>query len=324
MQSHLAALKALRSNGYSTLVVSNLPLSGIDRARLSPHVWKVIERPNFGYDFGAYRAGLRAIATRQEQLQRLILINDSVWFPLPGGADWPMRAEALGVDFAGAVSNGAVSLPETAEWRGFQWRHDPTSPDYHYCSFALSFGPAALRHPAFRRFWAKLRLTDDKFHTVRRGEVGLSHALVGAGLSHAETCDTAGLGERIAAMPPAALRRFVEELAIPENDMLDARRRQLLAAPENPDSLAELRSGALAIIALTGPAYAMPAYAHEALGHPFLKKSPLRLARNAAQASLRLTARLPGAEGAAIHAEAQEIAMGRFGTALDSPARAAP
>lgn len=324
LQSHLAALRALQGNGYTPLVVSNLPLSSADRSLLAPHVWQIIERPNFGYDFGAYREGVRAIAPRLGQLRRLILLNDSVWFPLPGGADWPTRAEAMGVDLVGAVSNCAVAPPAPEDWRSFQWLHDTANPDFHYCSFALSLGPAALTHPAFGRFWARLRLTDDKFHTVRRGEVGLSQALIGAGLSHAETCDTAGLGERIAAMPLATLRSFVEGLVIPEDRALEGVRQKVLATPEHSDTLAELRRAALAIVALTGPAYAMPAYAHEVLNHPFLKKSPLRLALHCAQTSLRLTARLAGADGAAIHAEAKEIAAARFGAAVSPAHRSAP
>jgi hypothetical protein len=316
--SHIHALRALYDCGYTTVAVSNLPLTEQDRARLAPLLWKLIERPNFGYDFGAYREGIRAVTPHLAGAQRLVLMNDSVWFPLPGGADWPLQAEGLGVDVAGAVSNYGVAMPEALALDGFQWRYDPGLPQFHYCSFALSFGPVAVQHPAFTRFWRRIRLTDSKFHTVLRGEVALSRALIGAGLSHAETLRIKDLDTRLAALSTADLHRFVAELAIPEDLRLEALRQRVLADPEGPGQRVRLYSAALGIVALTGPAYAMPAYAHEVLGHPFLKKSPLRLSRPAAEATLRLSRRLPGTVGAAIHAEALELARARFGEGIGS------
>lgn len=314
--SHVHALRALNDCGYATVAVSNLPLTEKDRARLAPLVWKLIERPNFGYDFGAYREGLRALAPHTARAQRLVLMNDSVWFPLPGGADWPLQAEALDVDFAGAVSNYGVPMPEALALDGFQWRYDPGLPQFHYCSFALSFGPKALQDPAFARFWSRIRLTDNKFHTVLRGEVALSRALIGAGLSHAETLRIRTLDAGLEMLSGAELHRFVAELAIPEDHRLEALRQRVLAEPDGPGRRVRLLSAALGIVALTGPAYAMPAYAHEVLGHPFLKKSPLRLSRPSAEATLRLTQRLPGRVGATIHAEALELARARFGDGI--------
>jgi len=208
-----------------------------------------------------------------------------------------------------------VPMPEPGVLDGYRWVYDPGLPDFHYCSFALSFGPGALTDPAFTKFWARLRLTDNKFHTVRRGEVALSCALIGAGLSHAETLDVKGLGARLDVMSETDLHRFIEELAIPEDHRLEALRQRILAEPDGPGRHQQLLSAALGIVALTGPAYAMPAYAYETLRCPFLKKSPLRLSRPAAEASLRLTARLPGTYGATIHEEARAIAVARFGEA---------
>lgn len=314
--SHSHSVRALLDCGYVPIVVSNLPLTAEERAKLAPRVWKIIERPNFGYDFGAYREGLRAVTPVIDGLNRLILLNDSVWFPLPGGADWPLKAEALGADVVGAVSNYGVAMPENLALNGFRWQYDAGLPQFHYCSFALSFGPEALKHPVFSRFWARIRLTDHKFHTVLRGEVGLSRALIGAGLSHAETMDVKGLGARLDALPELELKRFVEELAIPEDARLEALRQRILAEPDGPGRHQRLLAAALGIVALTGPAYAMPAYAYDVLRHPFLKKTPLRLSRPAAEASLRLTARLPGSYGATIHEEARAIATARFGKGI--------
>ncbi len=314
--SHLHALRAILDCGYVTLVVSNLPLTELEREKLAPLVWKMLERPNFGYDFGAYREGIQTVAPMLAGLQRLVLMNDSVWFPLPGGADWPLKAEAIGTDVVGAVSNCGVAMPEPSALDGFRRVYDPGLPEFHYCSFAFSFGPQALSDPAFQRFWARIRLTNNKFHTVLRGEVALSRALISARLSHSETLDIKDLGARLGVLREVDLKRFVEELAIPEDTKLEAMRQRILAEPDGPGRHQQLLSAALGIVALTGPAYAMPAFAYDALRHPFLKKSPLRLSRPAAEASLRLSARLPGSYGAAIHSEAREIAVARFGETI--------
>lgn len=309
--SHHLALRALAEKGYTPLVVSNLPLSEAERAALVPLVWRIVERPNFGYDFGAYREGIRHLAPLLPQLERLVLLNDSVWFPLPDASDWLTRAEALGVDLAGAVSNCGIATPNGTTLDGFRWNYNPGLPDFHYCSFALSLGQAALQAPSFARFWRQIRLTDNKFHTVRRGEVGLSQALIAAGLSHGETLDVRGLGAQIEALDLARLRQFVADLVIPEDTRLEAMRQRLLAEPDGPGRHGRLLEAALGIVALTGPAYALPAYAYDTLGHPFLKKSPLRLGRAGAETTLRLTERLPGDAGAMIHAEARALAAQR-------------
>ncbi len=308
LDSHLLALRSLRASGYVPLVVSNLGLDAQARDALAPLVWQVIERPNFGYDFGGYREGMRALRPYLGQMERLVLLNDSVWYPLSADQDWPAQAEARGADVVGAVSNYGVPFPESLSLDGFRWRYDISLPEFHYCSFALSFGPAALRHPVFRRFWRRIRLTNNKFHTVRRGEVALSRALISAGLSHAETFDTSGLGARLGRLSQPELHRMLGQLVIPEDPRLETMRQRILSEPDGPGQRARLESAVLGIIALTGPAYALPAYAHDVLGHPFLKKSPLRLARSAAEATLDLTQRLPGEGGAIIHAEARALA----------------
>ncbi len=322
LPSHRRTLAAVAAAGYAPLVVSNLSLSDADRTAAAALAWAVIERPNFGYDFGGYRAGVLALGGRLGGLARLALLNDSVWYPLPGGLDFLAAAEALGADLVGAVSNLGVAMPAPDGWRGMRWRHDPSRPDFHYCSFALSFGPRVLGDPGFARFWRRLPLSDAKLDTVRRGEVGLTQWLLRRGASHAATFDVAHLDRDLAALPDDALRETLAGLVIPEDGALRAIRRAVLA---RADGRAGWRDEALAFIlaavALTGPAYALPGYALARARHPFLKKSPLRLDPEGAAVTLDLAARLPGAAGAEILAEARALAATAPRT---PPAPAAP
>ena len=53
--SHLRTLKYFIKNNYSPIVISNLPLIESDRSEILKNCCSLIERKNFGYDFGGYR-----------------------------------------------------------------------------------------------------------------------------------------------------------------------------------------------------------------------------------------------------------------------------
>src|SRR5579863_2204765 len=74
-------LRSLRRAGFELVFVSNSPsLSAGARAALQPLCALVMRRRNIGYDFGAYRDGIRAIGGVAE-LDELLLANDSVYGP---------------------------------------------------------------------------------------------------------------------------------------------------------------------------------------------------------------------------------------------------
>ncbi len=50
-------LDHLVASGYTPFVVSNAAFSDADRQALRSRIWRAVERPNFGYDFGGYRDG---------------------------------------------------------------------------------------------------------------------------------------------------------------------------------------------------------------------------------------------------------------------------
>lgn len=158
-------LDHLVAQGWSVLVVSNAPLSTRDAAMVTDRAALLLERPNVGYDFGGYRAGLRLLAHLGHRPERLILINDSTWFPLREGDDTLHRMEALGAAMAGQIF-------KTESKRGQD----------HLESHLLMFSPEALAHPVWARFWNGFVMSDDRVTTILRGEKGLSQALMSAGL----------------------------------------------------------------------------------------------------------------------------------------------
>lgn len=167
LRSTHCTLEHLDANGWSIVVVTNAPLSGSDLANLRSRSSVIIERPNVGYDFGAYREGIRYLTRNGHRLDRLTLMNDSTWFPLRDDDDTLARMEASTADVVGQVFK-----TESTERRG----HD------HLESHLLMFGPEALQNPAFGDFWANYVMSDSRVTTIRNGEKGLSQELANAGL----------------------------------------------------------------------------------------------------------------------------------------------
>ena len=161
-QSTLETLRYLVEQGYSPLVVANHPLAEHDQIALKPHIWRAVERPNFGYDFGGYRDGLFSLAQWEIAPEKLLILNDSIWFPT-------VAAEPL-LAFAKTVNSGlgGTILRERGEIRFLE-------------SYFFVVPKETLTCDAWHAFWADLRLTSNKYKVIRRGERGLSEALSAAG-----------------------------------------------------------------------------------------------------------------------------------------------
>ncbi len=252
LPSHLAALRHLSDNGYEPLVISNLPLEEADRALLADRAGMVIERPNFGYDFGGYREGVLELAERLPMLERLVLLNDSAWFPLPGAHNWLAEAEALDRDFTGAATSFGLPHATLKNMRQLAWSLNPADAKFHYASFGLMFGPNLLRNAAFLQFWRRLKLTNDKRLTVSRGEIGLTKWVQRKGFSHGATLDVSTLDEELAALPDAALQEIFRGIVMPDSPEIEAAW-QKAQAPSRGEATAFILGAA----ANQGPAYAL-------------------------------------------------------------------
>jgi Rhamnan synthesis protein F len=289
--SHLDSLEYLVRKGFAPLVVSNLPLSPDERERLLPLCWSLLERPNYGYDFGAYRDGVLFAISAAPNMRQLLLANDSAWFPIPAASDWIAQAERLDVDLAGAVSNdGWVDYLSDAG-RGRAWIFDPFAPRLHYCSFALLLGSRVLRNPDFRQFWRSLKLTSNKMLTIHRGEVGLSRWIIDRGYSHAATLDLKRFDQDLDSLDTARLYDLVAHLIIPEDVELRKEQSGLTAKSVEQSDPVALRQFILWAATATGPAYALPHWSLKEKGFGFLKKSPMWLSEPTARITLSLVER---------------------------------
>lgn len=235
----------LAERGYATMAVSNAPLSAPDRAALAAQVWRVVERPNHGHDFGAWRDGIRLLRDRPIRPERVLLLNDSIWFPLLPEDRLLDRLDADS-GFVGAVWSERPGRPHSA----------------HFQSYLLGFGPQALADPAFARFWDRYLASSRRASVLRRGEKGLSRAMVAAGLAAQPVISPARLLAHAEAAAPDELARILDYAALTD-PVRAALRERLLGQRQD----AGFRSAALALISST------------LMSGPFLETHPYLAAR---------------------------------------------
>lgn len=186
--------------GYAPLIISNAPLSAQDQDLLAPVSWRIAERPNFGYDFGGYRDGIWLIERLQADPDVLIILNDSIWFPLTANETLIDRMEASQADFV-----GALQLDPLRQTEGLPRKKRP-----FFGSFFLMAKRGALQHPAFQRFWRDYRITSNKYKTIRRGERGLSHALMDAGITCEAMYTRGALDAYMQSLDSTGLRQLLQ------------------------------------------------------------------------------------------------------------------
>lgn len=311
LKSHEIALTYLIDCGYVPVVVSNLPLTDAELARLRALSAAVILRPNFGYDFGGYRDAMLFLAPNFPKIKYLALFNNSCWFPVQPTRNWPNEAEAMGLDFVGSTFH--VMFPAKGIVDGIKttWPSVLTSTRPHYGSFSLLIGERPLSDPSFLRFWHSYRMTSDKDATVRRGEHGLTTYMIENGFSHGATCDTAKLDDLLATLPTERLLQVASALI--SNMVPNLPEKIAAATAMDPPDRAVLVSLILTSVAIQGPAYALAEFDVKDRGGNFIKKAPVAWNTFTAQQTLRLLQSLETPQSEVFLTEAHAMMDIKFG-----------
>lgn len=172
LESTIETCRLLEEQGYSTLVVSNSGLKPESLARLKDVSWQVMERPNYGYDFGGYRDGILYLMDKNLRPEWLLVMNDSVWYPVGQADTLVRRLEGSGLDVSGTIVHRSFrkTLLRRRATRVIE-------------SYLFLFNRKALESAAFRNFWVKYRLSSNKYNAVHRGERQVAEQMLAAGLS---------------------------------------------------------------------------------------------------------------------------------------------
>ena len=307
LPSHLHMLEHLETQGVNPVVVSNLPLSQADMDRILPLSAMVIERPNVGYDFGGYRDAVLQLDDILPTLERLYILNDSVWM-VDAPKSWFADARAKEVDFCGATSNYGIKRHDAANFRDLRWQYTAHHRNFHYVSYALEIGRNILRDPEFVRFWRSFRLSNHKRRTVRRGEIGLTQWVMRHGFSHAATCSVMELDQEISALDNAELDDLARHLIIPDHPRVLKKCHEVLETdPNSPEGRQDRIQIILTAVSAQAMGYVMPYYTLRHRGFQFVKKSPLWISAEGSKTTLDILSGLQGPMGQNAYAEAQSI-----------------
>ena len=151
-------LEYMISKGIAPIIVSNVPLKEGDRNHLKDLSHLIIERPNYGYDFGGYRDGVKAILKRGYNPENLFILNDSIWFPLNKNCTLIDKARANPADVFGIFCNDVLHRKNK----------------YHLQSYFYRFKGSLVASDQFRRYWQQITLTNNKHMVVRQCEMKLT------------------------------------------------------------------------------------------------------------------------------------------------------
>jgi hypothetical protein len=195
--SAVATCRHLSERGYSVLLVANSPVSAVDESSLGRWVWRFVERANFGYDFGGYRDGIRLLWHWSVSPDSLMILNDSVWFPLDHNETMLALMESSSASFLGALRH--VDPPETdTEHAGI------------FLSYFFLIKRSVLTSEVFINYWKTYVSTSNKYLTVRRGERGFSRTLFAAGVPSEGLYSRDRFMAAIEEQPAAFLRQTLE------------------------------------------------------------------------------------------------------------------
>ena len=280
--TQLLAMDSITDDSFSLVVLSNARLQSDVREKILSKCAILVERVNFGYDFGAYRDGVLFLkqAGHLNKIEHLWLLNDSCWYPM-SDQSWPRLALEKCVDFVGATS--AFGLPRNfgavASRPGTDYR--VTNRNFHYASYSLMISKNIIRDIRFFKFFNKLAISNNKRYTVRRGEIGLTQLVLKMKYSHCETHETRGIQNTLASLNNDQLLAMVENLTTLNRNFLRLGKEEALSHLKRmssgtvPDRMF-VEDFVIRCVARQGLCYTLPVWLIESNRFPFLKKS-LRL-----------------------------------------------
>ena len=252
-QSIVETCNHLTKHDYCVLIVANGGLPTDSRARLLPHVWKILDRPNVGYDFGGYRDGILQLQTWQIEPEKLLILNDSIWFPIFPQDNLLARMEIADTEVAGTIlrhKNGQVFLE----------------------SYLYLIKGSVLKNPAVQHYWKSYRLTANKYKVIRRGERGHSKALIDAGYKLFSMYLNSDFMARLARADDAFLANTLR-FGVAETAGLSGERDALLGVQRTKDWRNAVLSHVERVLKTAQFYSAFPYASVKLMNYPVLKKS---------------------------------------------------
>lgn len=197
LESTLMQLDYFNKCGFSTLVVSNAAVGEADMTKLKERSFQILERPNYGYDFGGYRDGVLHILEQGSELQNVIVMNDSVWFPLHKDSDPVGDALKSDADLYGISYFEHLRKPHLS----------------HIQSYFFRFGPNIVTNGYFQQFWQDLPVSSIRNTVIRKCEMQLTESFRSRGYSIGTWSNAREINTLIAHLNDQELKEFIVYLS---------------------------------------------------------------------------------------------------------------
>ncbi|MEM9307301.1 MAG: rhamnan synthesis F family protein [Pseudomonadota bacterium] len=176
LKSTRSQLDHLLAHGVTPIVVSNADIGVEDRAFLEKKSLFILERPNFGYDFGGYRDAVLELLSRNLKFDNLFLLNDSIWFPI--------RENCTLLDTARRAPADVFGI--------FYSKKSKKKSHWHLHSYFYRFKGRLVQDAAFARYWKTMPLYEgSKRIVIRQFETKLTAYFVKNGFQAGGLYDAA-------------------------------------------------------------------------------------------------------------------------------------
>lgn len=150
----LETCEIMTKHGYSVFAISNCPITKEDAHNLTNVTWKYGSRPNYGYDVGAYRDGLKVFQDSSKQFTEVLMMNDSIMFPLGGNLKILSDLDKLQKGFGGLVLKTKIkSKLQGNTLKSNRWD------DFVEAYFYRCNGTLIERNGLFWKIWRHMWLT---------------------------------------------------------------------------------------------------------------------------------------------------------------------
>ncbi len=257
-QSIHMTCRHLTDSGFSTMIVSNAPLSDVDRATLAGQSCLVVERPNFGYDFGGYRDAVWLLQNQGLDPDEVLFLNDSIWFPVVSNSSLLSDMSASQHVYVGVQQFGNVTA-ESGK-RGF------------FASYCFLVKRQAWQSRVFQEFWSGYQCSSNKEITLRRGERGFSRRMLEQFPESRALFSVERFNDVVDSLSAADLWEVVQEL-VTTSDTLETERANMLDAGFAKATVPGMKRLINASVVTKNYLGVAPILSIDVLGLPIIKKN---------------------------------------------------
>jgi hypothetical protein len=258
-QSVFLTLDHLIKSGFDPVVVSNCTVLSSDIELLKSKSALIIERRNFGYDFGGYRDAVWLIRKHKPDCEQILFLNDSVWFPVFENTRMLQEMQQAEASYVGTQSFGDTDT--NGVFYGF------------FGSYCFLTKKPLLSSDAFNEYWDNYRMSSNKEVVLRRGERRFSREMLNATDKAVAIYPRESFIRMIAELGTAETSEALEDLIVWDTQMLQQKTELLYTDHRDDTWLINAKNLIMSVSKSKNFIGSSPVISLNRLGFPMIKKN---------------------------------------------------